>query len=193
MARPREFAIDDALRAAGEVFRTKGYHATSLEDLIEGTGLAKGSLYKAFHDKKSLFMGAFALYAKESRERFRDTLEVPGSPRDAIRQTLIGYVERSRTAAGSAGCLITNSAVELGTQDPELAVRVKESFRKRADLFESAVRRGQAAGEFDPKLDAHSVADFLELTVQGLRVMIKTDPDREQLIRAIDVAMRVLD
>ena len=87
MARPREFEVDQALRDAAEVFRTKGYHAASLEDLTQGTGLAKGSLYKAFHDKKSLFLGAFVLYATENRQRFVETLEAPGSPKQAIRAT----------------------------------------------------------------------------------------------------------
>jgi len=192
VARPREFELDQALRDAAEVFRSKGYHATSLDDLIEGTGLAKGSLYKAFHDKKSLFLGALDLYAHESRDRFRATLEAPGSPFQAIRNTLIGYVERVRTSSGTAGCLMTNTAVELGDQDAEISLQVKDSFRRRTELFEAAVRRAQAAGEVDPARDPRGLAEFLELTVQGIRVLVKTSPDEASLTRAVDVAMGAL-
>ena len=192
MARPREFELDNALRDAAEVFRTKGYHAASLDDLTSGTGLAKGSLYKAFHDKKSLFLGALDLYSRESRERFAATLEAPGSPREAIRLTLVGYVERARTTSGCAGCLITNTAVELGPQDPEIAAEVRETFRKRTDLFEAAVRRAQAAGEVPATRDPRALAEFLELTVQGLRVLVKTTPDEASLLRAVEVALGAL-
>lgn len=192
MARPREFEIEDALRKAAEVFRLRGYHAASLEDLIEGTGLAKGSLYKAFHDKKSLFLAALDLYAREARERFRATLEVDGSPRAAIRQTLMSYVDRVQTSSGCAGCLLTNTAVELGAQDPEVAAAVDDSFHRRTDLFEAAVRRAQAAGEVPPHRDPRALAEFLELTVQGLRVQGKTRPDPAVLARSIDVALGAL-
>jgi len=192
MARPREFEVDQALRDAAEVFRLKGYHAASLEDLTSGTGLAKGSLYKAFRDKKTLFLGALDLYATESRERFIAGLEAPGSPREAIRNTLVGYVERARTASGTAGCLMTNTAVELGAQDAEIADHVRSSFRRRTDLFEAAVRRAQEAGEIDRAKDPRALAEYLELVVQGVRVRVKTGPDETTLLHAIDVAMGAL-
>ena len=192
MARPREFEVDQALRDAAEVFRFKGYHATSLEDLTDGTGLAKGSLYKAFHDKKSLFLGALDLYSQEARARFAERLGAPGSPREAIRQALLDYIERGRTASGCAGCLLTNTAVELGNQDPEIAQEVRISFGKRIDLLEKAIRRAQAAGEVGAQEDARALAEFLELTVQGLRVLIRTGSDEARMRRSVDIAMAAL-
>jgi len=192
MARPREFEVDQALRDAAEVFRFKGYHATSLEDLTDGTGLAKGSLYKAFHDKKSLFLGALDLYASESRAKYATSLQANGSPREAIRQALLDYIDRSKTASGCAGCLITNTAVELGNQDLEIAEQVRVSFAKRIDLLEKAVRRAQDAGEVDTRNDPRTLAEFLELTVQGLRVLIRTGSDEAQMRRSVDTAMVVL-
>jgi len=192
MARPREFEVDQELRDAAEVFRFKGYHAASLDDLTEGTGLAKGSLYKAFHDKKTLFLEALDLYARESRGRFEETLSAPGSPKEAIRGTLVGYIERMRTSSGTAGCLVTNTAVEIGHQDEEISQHVRDSFRRRTALFEDAVRRAQEAGEIDPSRDARQLAEFLEIIVQGIRVAVKTAPDEAPLLRAVEVAMAAL-
>lgn len=192
MARPREFELDEALRDAAEVFRRKGYHATSMDDLTDGTGLAKGSLYKAFHDKKSLFLGALDLYSQEARARFAEGLSSPGSPREAIRKALFDYIDRARTASGCAGCLLTNTAVELGNQDPEIAAEVRSGFEKRVDLLDQAVRRAQAAGEVDPRENPRALAEFLELTVQGLRVLIRTGSDEDQMRRSVDTALTVL-
>ena len=54
--RPREFELDAAAHDAMQVFWDKGYEGTSLPDLIAGTRLSRGSLYKAFKDKKAVFI-----------------------------------------------------------------------------------------------------------------------------------------
>ncbi|MEM7520291.1 MAG: TetR/AcrR family transcriptional regulator, partial [Pseudomonadota bacterium] len=56
MARPREFEPDEAIENAMEVFWQHGYEGASLPDLLAGMGLTRGSIYKAFKDKKNLFL-----------------------------------------------------------------------------------------------------------------------------------------
>ena len=101
-------------------------------------------------------------------------------------------MERARATGGSAGCLITNTAVELGVGDAEIAAEVRLSFQRRTALLEAAVRRAQGAGEVAASKDARALAEFLELVVQGLRVLVKTNPDEAALLRAIEVAMGAL-
>ena len=62
MARPREFDEDRVKEALTRVFWEKGYEATTMQDLVDATGLLKGSLYGAFGDKQALYMIALAHY-----------------------------------------------------------------------------------------------------------------------------------
>ncbi|MFD5248816.1 TetR/AcrR family transcriptional regulator [Amycolatopsis sp. NPDC058340] len=55
MARPRQFDETTAIEAAAAVFRQRGYHATSVDHLVEATGVHRGSLYGAFGSKHGLF------------------------------------------------------------------------------------------------------------------------------------------
>ena len=55
MARPRNFIEEDVIDRAAEVFGRLGYTACSIDDLVEATGLQRGSLYKAFGSKRGLF------------------------------------------------------------------------------------------------------------------------------------------
>ena len=55
MARPRNFDEDDVIASAAAVFGRLGYTACSVDDLVEATGLQRGSLYKAFGSKRGLF------------------------------------------------------------------------------------------------------------------------------------------
>src|SRR5271170_4694234 len=109
--RPREFDIDEAVENATLVFRSRGYHGTSVQDLTEGTGLARGSLYKAFHDKRTLFLAALDHYTAASLQRVGDTLAQPSSARAAIREALMGYAGRCAASQGQQGCLITAAAM----------------------------------------------------------------------------------
>ena len=52
MARTREFDTDAAVARAMDVFWCKGYEATSIADLVEATGVQRGSLYAAFGSKQ---------------------------------------------------------------------------------------------------------------------------------------------
>ena len=191
--RPREFDIDEAVADAIEVFRARGYHGTSVQDLTEGTGLARGSLYKAFHDKQSLFLAALEHYTAASLQRIRDNLAQPGPARAAIRETLMGYARRAATAQGRQGCLITAAAMEMMPGDVEVSIVITRMFRHMQNLFAAAVARGQAAGEIPGDYDAQAIGRLLVCTIQGLRVLGKTGPSERDMAELVDVALRTMN
>src|SRR5258707_12650738 len=69
--RPREFDMDDALDKAIGVFREHGFHATSVPGLTEAMELASGSIYKAFRDKRAVFLAALDRYTSLRNEQVR--------------------------------------------------------------------------------------------------------------------------
>ena len=89
MARTPEFDHDQVLDAALQAFWEKGYEATSLNDLLEATGLARQSLYNTFGDKRGLFLASLRRYADVGVGRLSEALE-GGSVRAAIRGVLRG-------------------------------------------------------------------------------------------------------
>ncbi|MEA5464334.1 TetR/AcrR family transcriptional regulator [Leptothoe sp. PORK10 BA2] len=62
MARLREFDTDEVMEAVINAFWERDYEATSLADLMAVTGLQKDSIYKAFGDKRSLFLKVLQAY-----------------------------------------------------------------------------------------------------------------------------------
>jgi TetR/AcrR family transcriptional repressor of nem operon len=190
--RPREFDLDEAVQDAIEVFRQRGYHGTSVQDLTQGTGLARGSLYKAFHDKRSLFLAALDHYTAASLQRLADALAQPGSARAAIREALMGYARRAADRQ-QCGCLVTAAAMEMVPQDPDVTAQIERLFRRIQDLFAAAVIRGQTAGEIARDKDERAIARLMLCTIQGLRVLGKTAPAEHELADMVDLAMRALD
>ena len=181
-------AVEDAI----EVFRAQGYHGTSVQDLTAGTGLARGSLYKAFHDKHSLFIKALEHYSALSLQRLAKDLAQPGTARSAIRGALMGYALRA--ADGTCqGCLITSAAMELMPQDAEVSALITRQCQRIQDLFAAAVIRGQADGEINAAHDERAIAQLMQCTIHGLRILGKTRPSEAETSRVVETALRVLD
>ncbi len=191
--RPREFDIDAAVADAIEVFRARGYHGASIQDLTDGTGVGRGSLYKAFTDKHSLFLAALETYTAASLQRISDALSQPGSARAAIREALMGYARRASAKQGQQGCLITASAMEMMPADEAVSAVIARMFRRIQDLFAAAIIRGQASGEISATHDERALARMMLVTIQGLRVFGKTGPSETELSEVVDAAVRALN
>ncbi len=65
MARPREFDIEEAVEGAMQIFWRQGYGATNLPDLLTAMGLTRGSFYKAFKDKRAVYLAALQRYDEQ--------------------------------------------------------------------------------------------------------------------------------
>lgn len=68
MGRPREFDETSVLDAAAAAFRRRGYAATSIDHLVEATGVHRGSLYGAFGSKHGLFLRVLEAMAAASTD-----------------------------------------------------------------------------------------------------------------------------
>ncbi len=166
MARPREFELDDAVERAMGVFWERGYEGTSLPDLLNGTGISRGSLYKAFGSKHALFMRTLALY----RSRYIEPAYERLTDRATAGPDRIAAVFRGSLAALKAGdrrgCLLCTTAAGASHADEEIASAVREQLDQLRDGFAVALRDGGA-------LDADEQARALALAYVGLRVMAR--------------------
>lgn len=191
LGRPRQFELRDAARDAMNVFWDRGYEGASLPDLIEGTGLSRGSLYKAFGDKKGLLLAALDIYTSEGLKTTADILSQPGLVKDAIRQSLLRHALASADEAGRRGCLVVAMATEMAAHDPEVAQRTQRMFQRTRQLYASAIIRGQAAGEISEG-DEQAKAHFLVAHIQGMRVLGKTGVCETDMIALVDTALCIL-
>ncbi len=193
MARPRAFDEDRVLDAVMETFWRKGYEGTSAQDLVDATGLGRGSLYAAYSNKDGLFEQALLRYHKRAQGHV-DLLRKPGSPMQRLRELMQTMVEADLEAAEKRGCLATNSAIEMAGRDPRVADLVRGNFDILTRGIEETIRRGQAAGEIPADADAGTLALFFFNAVQGLRVMTRTTSvkDRARLSAVIDHTLAAL-
>lgn len=193
VGRPREFELDNAVRKAMGVFWDRGYHDASLPDLLEGMELSRGSFYKAFVDKRGVYLRALDLYIEDAIRKLGEILHANPSPKAAIREAFSRQVEESSGKEGLRGCFVVLSAVEMLPADEEVSARISRLFRRLQDLYAAAIIRAQALGEIDPGLDERTLARFLVCQIQGMRVLGKAGADRDATKAVVDFALKSLD
>lgn len=192
--RTKEFEPDEIADAAMRVFWRRGYAATSIQDLVEGTGLSRSSLYSTFENKQGLYQQALRRYEAVTTANV-ELLSGPGSPKELIRQLLLRIAEDELGDPQRRGCLVANATLELAGHDQAVADLVAHNFQRLQKALETLIRRGQQSGDVAVGKNPHALAFFFVNTMQGMRVLGKGSPPpqrRQCLMEVIEVALDTL-
>jgi TetR/AcrR family transcriptional regulator, transcriptional repressor for nem operon len=167
VARPREFDEDDVVARAQGAFWAAGYAATSINDLVEATGISRGSLYGAFGDKHALFLRALDAYCAGTIAAVRADLE--GDEAGAAGR-LATHMRHVADSCGNSrhGCFLAKSTAELAASDPEVALRAERMYGTYEEVLVSCLLQAQRTGAIDARHDPRALAALLLITVRGM-------------------------
>lgn len=181
-------ATDDAMK----LFWRKGYVGSSLNDLIEATGINRGSLYNAFGGKQALFVEALLRYDTGNRKATLTKLAAMGEPLLAIRTLFDGLVQESIQDTERKGCFLVNTALELPHHEPEVQEIVRNGMGELEGFFRDMIEQGQSKGEIPKEVPAAETAKSLVSLFVGIRVMARGAFDQKSLRASADQAMRLV-
>ena len=157
-----------------DLFWSRGYAGTSIDDLGATTGLGRGSIYQAFDDKHAIFMRALDTYCAAVLAAVRSQL------RDAAGtalQRVINHVEEGvHTAVADSqrrGCLIANSASELGSADRDVVKRTNRTMESWRRELAAALAQARCDGELAPTTDTEALASMLLAVLRGAEALRK--------------------
>lgn len=193
MARPRAFEEAEALQKALDTFWHRGYSATSVEDLVAGTGLSRASLYATFGDKHQLFIRALGHYQQQSCQTLTALTADPGAgPLAHIRQILELTLALALADDQQKGCFMVNTTAELAPHDAEAQALVRQNQQFMENLLATLLRQGQDCGEVNRRAAPQAQARLLASILNGMRVLAKANPDPQQLRDVVDTALLAL-
>src|SRR5258706_8859966 len=152
MARPKEFDRGIAVERAMSVFSSKGYAATSTDDLLQAMKIGRQSMYDTFGDKRRLYVEALERYQLESIAGNIKRLRSSASPRAGVEALVVGAISSDRTTR-EKGCMGVGAICEFGNADPELTqLRIKSGSALHKALVER-LQNARVAGEIDKTAD----------------------------------------
>jgi TetR/AcrR family transcriptional regulator, transcriptional repressor for nem operon len=193
VARPRQFDPEEVLDRSMREFWERGYRDTSVDDLVEATGVRPGSLYHAFPGgKRGLFLEALDRYSRLVVPAKMGALERAGAGLAELRGYFDGLVDDLSTPEGRIGCLMVNSTMELAAEDFEVGVIVRNHMKRLEQNAERALRNAKRRGEIAEHVDPRAKAAQLMATGMGLMVVGKTDPGRRALETIVEAAFAEL-
>lgn len=192
MPRPREFDPDQALEEAMHVFWRQGYEKTSVDDLVQATGVNRYGLYDVFGSKHGLFVAALERYRRSVISEAIRELEEPDAGLDAIRAVFERLVRRARSGEARDGCLLCNTAEEVAPFDADAAREVSRYQRQLVRRFRAAVEVAIQRGDVSPDLEPARVGRYLAGLIQGASYLARSPASARDVEDYVRVGLQVL-
>jgi TetR/AcrR family transcriptional repressor of nem operon len=192
MVRTRTFDPSTALSTAVELFSSKGYSDTSMDDIVRATGVSRYGIYGTFGNKRELFEQALDRYAEGmGKQSFLRLLE-PDASLAHIRRIFDERVEDMCCTQERRGCLFIHTAMQLAPDDEELQGVLKKFMQRMSKAFAVGLESAKQKGEARADLDVRAAGDLLTSTMFGLAVLGRTGFGKDALAAIVDNTMAAL-
>lgn len=197
MGRKRGFDEVTVLDVVRDRFWSTGFEGTSTYDLMEATGLGKGSIYKAFGNKRDLYLRVFADYCHDLVAQAHEQLKggpgaVPASPVARLETYLLSIATAFAAESPHRGCFLTKGTVDLAAEDEKVAQTARRAFDDLASAFAAVIREAQDAGEVSDEADSTALGYLLLSVIRGIDSLAKADVDGSTLERTVRCAMALI-
>jgi TetR/AcrR family transcriptional repressor of nem operon len=169
------------VEAAAPIFNRRGYEGSSLNELMEATGLKKGGIYRHFSSKEELAAEAFD-YTWEAAWKARLLhVDEKANGIEKLKQLVANFVDYRSPVAG--GCPILNTAIDADDGNPVLRARVAKALRSWLSRLQTIVEQAHEQGETRPGVDPKVVATLIVASLEGALMISRLQRNDEALRR----------
>ena len=176
-AKTKQFIIEKA----APIFNKKGFAATSISDILDATGLAKGGVYGNFESKEDIALHAFEYANERLVTALAEKISNEVSAKDKLVAVLNFYHNYSIYPTLEGGCPILNSAIDADFNFPALKEKAALALQKMLELIEYIINKGIATKEFRKKLDAKAEASLILSVIEGGMMMSRLNNEPRYL------------
>ena len=190
--RPRQYDEGVALQAAGEVFWTKGFSATSLDDLTVAMGMNRPSIYRAFGDKEAVYRKALMQFCQGMEAAFERTMLAE----DDIRKALASFYQDALAVYTSGeqpkGCLVMGTAVAAAVCHPEIQADLLNVIRDLDQKIAKRLEQARDAGQLEASFDATGRAAVAQSLLHSLSLRARAGETPKRLRRMIEAGVETV-
>jgi TetR/AcrR family transcriptional repressor of nem operon len=189
MPRNKTYSDDLVLEKAMNVFWIHGYEATSVRLLEKEMGINQFSIYASFKNKKNLFLNALRKYREYVIiHRFQPLLQEDAGWAE-LEKFLLNSVTSKRGKEEKKGCLVVNTAGELGEHDPEITKEINLYYDFIRNMILKVLQHARTKNEIPANTDIEKQASFFLGVMQGISVAGKT-MEKSQLKDFVETALK---
>ena len=186
MVRQREFNPNTVLTGAMQVFTSRGYSNTSIDDIVKATGVSRYGIYGTFGNKRELFELALQRYTEQMGKASFMRLYQPDSSIKQIRQTYTDRIEQLFSGDEKNACLVVSTAMELAPRDKEIEMMLNKLLKQMSKSYVVGLTSALAKGEVKEDLDLEDAGQYLTGAFFGLAVMARCGFSKDVLESYVD-------
>ena len=186
MARPVEFVYEDVLTNAMEQFWREGFEASSVQKLLDVTGINRGTLYNSFGDKDTFFKACLEHYSKLINKDLDNSLNKADLDAwNAIDKYFDLAVLSVSNKQRNMGCLLVNSFCESINYDKDTQKLVRGYYAQIRKALLKRVKDAEKAGKLKKGVSADLATEVLINTLNGWRVNSREGKTAKQLAEIV--------
>jgi len=170
MSRTEVFNREKVLDKAKNIFWFKGYSGTSMQDLVDETGLNRSSIYNSFGSKMELYLLTLKKYQEDIDELFERANQQNRNAIETIGLLFLYVLEDVLEDTEAKGCMLINCQTEMGNQDAHLNALFEAYQERLRSMFQRLVTRGQAEGYIRPDEKSDLLAYYLVNALHGFKI-----------------------
>ena len=193
MARPVEFEYNDVLNNAMEQFWREGFEASSVQKLLDVTGINRGTLYNSFGDKDTFFKACLDHYNKLMAKDLDASLNNEDlAPWASVEKYFDLAVLSVSNKQRSMGCLLVNSFCESINYNKDIQKIVRASFAVVRKALLKRMKDADKDGQLKKGVSAEFAVELLLNTLYGLRVNSRDGKNAKQLTELVQFTLSSL-
>lgn len=193
MPRTKQFKEEEVLDKAMNLFWEKGFHATSMQDLVATLGINRASMYDTFGNKETLFDKAISKYKAQNAKRVADFLYYQTNVRQGLYLLFENSIDQVLQNGESKGCFVVNSSTELANSDEKIKQLCSENKLAFEQIYINYLQYGINQGQISPYKDIKAIAAYLYTLQSGIQVISKIQTDKEALLKLVSTGLSILD
>lgn len=192
MPKVETFSRDAVLKQAVEVFHNKGFNATSMQDLVDATGLNRSSIYNSFESKLNLYLECLKVYEDKYNRKTSQRLLRSDSGFEAIQLIFKLYLGEMTKQKDDRGCFIVNCKSEMANHEDSVTNFLNVNQHKTLSLLEDLVTQGQSDKSINRIKNPRDYALYLYASLQGFRMTGILITETKQLQSIMNTVLQTL-
>ncbi|RWC88339.1 MAG: TetR/AcrR family transcriptional regulator [Mesorhizobium sp.] len=177
------------IEATALLLRRRGYHGTSLNDILAASRAPRGSLYFHFPGgKDQLVIEVTRASVADVTERLGAQLTAEHDPAVAVHHIYQSVARMLEDNEFSLGCPIAPVVLDAPNDVPELEEICRSAFEQWIGLLRQAFVRAGV-----PERRAHALALLVESSLEGLMVIARATRDRSSLNAVADEVAALIE